>query len=123
VFLSDGSSKALQKTFYKKNRVEKFLPKKPKTEGISKTPRKISPKKSDPGLFLASDPPTFHHHHLSAPWFKGCIKYESAISLHIIVVDLCLAYLFPISTSYRNRFLAVDRLHGKEGPYAHTKVI
>jgi hypothetical protein len=25
VFFSDGSSKALQKTFYKKNRVEKFL--------------------------------------------------------------------------------------------------
>jgi hypothetical protein len=27
VFLSDGSSKTLQKTFYKKNRVEKFLQK------------------------------------------------------------------------------------------------
>jgi hypothetical protein len=27
VFFSDGSSKALQKTFYKKNRVEKFLQK------------------------------------------------------------------------------------------------
>jgi hypothetical protein len=28
VFFSDGSSKALQKTFYKKNRFEKFLQKK-----------------------------------------------------------------------------------------------
>jgi hypothetical protein len=27
VFFSDGSSKALQKPFYKKNRVERFLPK------------------------------------------------------------------------------------------------
>jgi hypothetical protein len=27
VFFSDGSSKALQETFYKKNRVEKFLQK------------------------------------------------------------------------------------------------
>jgi hypothetical protein len=45
------------------------------------------------------------------------------ISLYIIVVGLCLVDLFPMSISYRNRFLAVDRLHDKEGPYAHTKVI
>jgi hypothetical protein len=33
VFFSDGSSKTLQKTFYKKNRVEKFLQKiRPKTQ-------------------------------------------------------------------------------------------
>jgi hypothetical protein len=32
----------------------------------------------------------------------------------VIVVGLCLVDLFPIFISHQNRFLAVDRLHGKE---------
>jgi hypothetical protein len=42
VFLSDGSSKALHKSFYKKNRVEKLLqknrPKNPKRQNQSRSP-------------------------------------------------------------------------------------
>jgi hypothetical protein len=80
VFLSDGSSKTLQKTFYKTNRVEKFLQKiRPKTrnrfflgfvlshfstflgEGSSKTRvKEYRENKPTPGPFSYSDPPTHH---------------------------------------------------------------
>jgi hypothetical protein len=80
VLLGDGSSKTLQKTFYKKNRVEKFLQKKrPKIQnrfflyffnhvfgrfsvrGVNKHDKKISQKNlTSPGTFLASEEPTNH---------------------------------------------------------------
>jgi hypothetical protein len=79
VFLSDGSSKALQQTFCKKNRALQKNRQKIQNhffsiflshfwaflgEGSSKIPlKKISGKKSDPGPFLASDPPTHHGGH------------------------------------------------------------
>jgi hypothetical protein len=84
VFLSDGSSKTLPKTFYKKNRVEKFLQQKSTEKqkkqdffldsfitflGVSRwgefknTIKKYRGEKSDPGPFLASDPPTHHGGH------------------------------------------------------------
>jgi hypothetical protein len=83
VFLSDESSKTLQKTFYKKNRVEKFLQKiRPKIqnrlflefvlsrfwafldEGSSKTRlKKYRKNKSDPSPFSYCDPPTHHGGH------------------------------------------------------------
>jgi hypothetical protein len=82
VFLSDGSSKTLQKTFCKKNRVEKFLQKiRPKIQnrlflekifitflGVSirgvqkhdkKNIEKINPTPV-PSPFSYSDPPTHH---------------------------------------------------------------
>jgi hypothetical protein len=90
VFLSNGGLKALKKTFCKNNRVEKFLQNiRPKIQnrffsryfhhvfgrfsvrGVQKHDvNKISKKKSDPGPFLASDPPTHHGGHrnlLAAP--------------------------------------------------------
>jgi hypothetical protein len=82
VFLSDGSSKTLQKTFYKKIVSKSFYKKSTKNpksilsrffylvfgrfsvRGVQKHYLKnISPKKSDPGPFLASDPPTHHGGH------------------------------------------------------------
>jgi hypothetical protein len=84
VFLSDGSSKTQQQDVLQKNRVEKFLPKKttknPKpifcrfsplcitffgrfsVRGVQKQKhdKKMSKNNSDPGPFLASDPPTHH---------------------------------------------------------------
>jgi hypothetical protein len=83
VFFSDGGSKTLQKTFCKKNRVEKFLKKnRPKVQnrlflgfvlsrfwaflgkGSKKnTIKNIEKNKSDPSPFLASDPPTHHGGH------------------------------------------------------------
>jgi hypothetical protein len=76
VFLSDGSSKTLQKCFTRKNRVESFLQKiRPEIQnqnflgfllsrfwafflvrGVQKHHFKTNSKKTDPGLFLASDP-------------------------------------------------------------------
>jgi hypothetical protein len=90
VFLSDGSSKALKKAFTKKKSCRKSKSfKKPidqksqtgffakflsrfwafLSEGSSKTPQKYRKKKSDPGSFLASDPPTHHGGHR---FFFGC---------------------------------------------------
>jgi hypothetical protein len=79
VFFSDGSSKTLQKTFCKEDRVEKLLQKnRPKIQnrffldlfyhvfgrfsvrGDQKHDKKISKNESDPSPFLASDPPTHH---------------------------------------------------------------
>jgi hypothetical protein len=96
VFFSDGSPKTLQKTFYKKHRVEKFLQKiRPKVQnqiflelffitflGVSRrgefknTIKKISEKNVDPSPFLASDPPTHPQGSpilflLAAPWCTG----------------------------------------------------
>jgi hypothetical protein len=49
-------------------------------------------------------------------WYLGVYKEgDSAISLYIIVVGLCLVDLFPISISHQNRFLAVDQIYGKKG--------
>jgi hypothetical protein len=88
VFLGDGSSKALQKTFCKKNHVEKFLQKidqKSKTDFFSilfyhvfgrflvrGVQTKYLKNKSDPGPFLASDPPTtgVTDFLLVAPWCR-----------------------------------------------------
>jgi hypothetical protein len=92
VFFSDGSSKTLQKTFYKRNRVEKFLQKfdqKSKTdffsnfflsrfwafldEGSSKTRlKKYRKNKYDPSSFSYSDPPTHHGGHRF--FFAGPLK-------------------------------------------------
>jgi hypothetical protein len=90
VLLGDGSSKALPKTFYKKNRVEKFLQKNRQkiqnrffldffyhvfgrfsVRGVEKHDKKISPKNlTNPGTVLASEEPTNHpkarHFFLSA---------------------------------------------------------
>jgi hypothetical protein len=80
VFLSDGSSKIQQKTFHKKNRVEKFykkFDKNPKpifrffyhvfgrfsVRGVQKHHKKYQTNKSNPDPFLASDPPTHHGGH------------------------------------------------------------
>jgi hypothetical protein len=82
VFLSDGSSKALQKTLYKRNRVEKFVQKnrlKSKTDfvsilfnhvfgrfsvrGVKKHDKKYRQNKSDPVPFSYSEPPTHHGGH------------------------------------------------------------
>jgi hypothetical protein len=82
VFISDGSSKALQKNVLQKDRVEKFLQKsRPKLQnrfflgfvyhvfgrfsvrGVQKHDSLVlfwKINKSDPGPFLASDPPTHH---------------------------------------------------------------
>jgi hypothetical protein len=79
VLLSDGSSKTPQKTFYQKNRVEKFykkIDKKSKTDfsrffylvfgrfsvrGVKKHDKKISQKKlTSPGTVLASEELTNH---------------------------------------------------------------
>jgi hypothetical protein len=91
VLLSDGSPKTQQKTFYKKNRVEKFLQKNRQkiqnpffldlfyrvfgrfsVRAVQKHDKKISHKKlTNPGTFLASEEPTNHpkvrHFFLSAP--------------------------------------------------------
>jgi hypothetical protein len=73
VFLSDGSSKALNKTFYKKHRFERFLQKiRPKIQNrfflsfvLSRLRAFLgegsSTNKSDPIPFPYSDPPTNHH--------------------------------------------------------------
>jgi hypothetical protein len=79
VYLSDGSSKTLQKTFYKKKCVEKVLQKiRPKLQnrffldffnhvfgrfsvrGVQKHDKKYRQNKSDPIPFSYSDPPTHH---------------------------------------------------------------
>jgi hypothetical protein len=96
VFLSDGSSKTLQKTFCKKNRVEKFLQKiRPKIqnrffldfflsrfwafldEGSSKTrlKKKYRKNKSDPSPFSYFDPPT-HHGRVAALCFLTYITHN-----------------------------------------------
>jgi hypothetical protein len=77
VFLSDRSSKKLQQIFYKTNRVEKALQKNRQkiqnrlfidffshvfgrfsVRGVQKHYTRISKNESNPGPFLASDPPT-----------------------------------------------------------------
>jgi hypothetical protein len=74
VFLIDGSSKTLQKTFLKKKCVEKFVPKNQtkiqnryfldffnhvfgrfSVRGVQKHHKKYRGKKPDPGPFMASD--------------------------------------------------------------------
>jgi hypothetical protein len=79
MFFGDGSSRTLQKTVYKKKIVSKSFYKKfdqkSKTDFLSKffhsrfwtflgegSSKKIL-KKSDPGPFLASEPPTHHGGH------------------------------------------------------------
>jgi hypothetical protein len=87
VVSSDGSSKTLQKRFYKNNRVEKFLQKvRPKIpnrlfldffshvfgrfsmRGVKKHDKKDRKNKSDPGPFSYSDPPTHHGGHRFFFW-------------------------------------------------------
>jgi hypothetical protein len=81
VFLSDGSSKALQKTFKKIVSISfyKKIDQKPKTDffsiffyhvfgrfsmrGAQKHEKKYQKNKSDPGPFSYSDPPTHHGGH------------------------------------------------------------
>jgi hypothetical protein len=82
VFFSDGSSKTLQKTFYKKivsNSFYKNFDQKSKPtfsrilfnhvferfsmRGVKKHDKKISKNKSDPSPFSYSDPPTHHGGH------------------------------------------------------------
>jgi hypothetical protein len=87
VFFSDGISKTLQKTFCKKNRVEKFLQKiRPEVQnrlfldfvyhvfgrflvrGVQKHDKKYLKQKSVPSPFLASDPPTHGSHRFCFYW-------------------------------------------------------
>jgi hypothetical protein len=56
-------------------------------------------------------------------WCLGVYKVQINIISYTIVVGLCLVDLFPVSISHQNRCLAVDRLHGKECPYAHTMMV
>jgi hypothetical protein len=97
VFLSDRSSKTLQTTFCKYNRVEKLLQKNRQKKrnrffsvlfyhvfghfsvrGVQKYHTQISKNKSDPGPFLASDPPTHH----GPPIFSGAAPPLAAAIVH-----------------------------------------
>jgi hypothetical protein len=102
VFFSDGSSKTLQKTFCKKNRVEKFLRKiRPQVQnrffsricfchvfgrfsvrGVQKHDLKQK-KISDPSPFLDFDPPTCHGGHRFLFYWRPLVScFGGGVSLH-----------------------------------------
>jgi hypothetical protein len=100
VFFSDGSSKTLQKTFYKKNRVENCLQKfdqKSKTDffsilfyhvfghfsvrGVQKHDKKNIKNNSNPSPFLAFDPPTHHGGHRFCFYWRPLGQYMFSLSI------------------------------------------